>query len=168
MISDESENFKRNNEYTVKVRDIILCSISVDELGNILEKEPKINKQKSIENIKVLINYVLTNNDSSLQINNSCKEIGIDNTEFFCLIWLIYISYCKTDKIILKLFNFEIDKFSDNFFEKIKPDVKTLKNYLGINEIHKDNLIIQPINLFDHYSLMLFDNKEIYLIDFGL
>ena len=168
MISDESENFKRNNEYTVKVRDIILCSISVDELGNILEKEPKINKQKSIENIKVLINYVLTNNDSSLQINNSCKEIGIDNTEFFCLIWLIYISYCKTDKIILKLFNFEIDKFSDYFFEKIKPDVKTLKNYLGINEIHKDNLIIQPINLFDHYSLMLFDNKEIYLIDFGL
>ena len=98
MISDESENFKRINEYTVKVRDSILCSISVDKLGNILEKEPKINKQKSIENIKVLINYVLTNNDSSLQINNSCKEIGIDNTEFFCLIWLIYILIVKLIK----------------------------------------------------------------------
>lgn len=33
MISDESENFKRINEYTMKVRDIILCSISVDKLG---------------------------------------------------------------------------------------------------------------------------------------
>ena len=167
MSCHEGKEFQNENEYRIKVKDVKF-SIFVDKFGKILKYDFKLNKEESIELIKTLIQRFLSNNGSSSQDPNNCKEIGIDNEEFFCLIWLIYYSYCNNNNIVLNLFNFDVNKFSKNFFEMNKPNIKILKNTLGIDEFHKDNLVIQPINLFDHYSLMLFSNNEIYLIDFGL
>lgn len=156
------------DQYQLVDNDAIILVIFVDEFGNIIKTEPQLNKEKADEYIKIIINQLLTNSDSSFENSNDFKEIGICNNDFFSLFGLIYISYYKTDKIKLKLFNFDKNQFSKDYFEENKPNYEALKNILGIKEIPKNNMIIQPINVFEHYSLMLFDNNELYLIDFGL
>ena len=156
------------DQYQIEDNGAIIWVILVNEFGNIIKTEPQLNKEKADEYIKIIINQLLTNSDSSFENSNDFEEIGICNNNFFSLFGLIYYSYNKTDKIKLKLFNFDKNQFSTDYFAKNKPNYEALKNILGIKEIPKNNMIIQPINLFEHYSLMLFDNNELYLIDFGL
>ena len=70
--------------------------------------------------------------------------------------------------MILKLFNFDNNLFTNDFFEIQKSNFEQFKIAIGITELHKNHLIIQPVNLMDHYSLILVNNDKIYLLDFGL
>ena len=87
------------DQYQIEDNGAIIWVIFVDEFGNIIKTEPQLNKEKADEYIKIIINQLLTNSDSSFENSNDFEEIGICNNNFFSLFGLIYYSYNKTDKI---------------------------------------------------------------------
>ena len=97
------------------------------------------------------------------------KEIGMNDNELFtCLEILNRINTNKN--IILKFFNFyPRGIFAEDYFSINEPNYEKFLEDIKIDDaIYKNKLIIIPLNIYNHYSLILIYNKKTYILDFGL
>ena len=115
-----------------------------------------LEKNYTLENaLEILLSNILTKE----AIKD--KEIGMNDNELFtCLEILNRINTNKN--IILKFFDFyPRGIFAEDYFSINEP------NYEKFLE-DKNKLIIIPLNIYNHYSLILIYNKKTYILDFGL
>lgn len=147
-----------------------LCEYYTLELNNeILElhsdRNGVINKLIIHNSPKETLNKLLEN----CFTDSDPKEIGMNDIQFFIGLGIINELNKKTN-IILKLFNFyPKGPLSYNYFELHNPDYKKFINDLNIDNLAFQNkMIIVPLNINYHFSLLLIYENKLYLIDYGL
>ena len=123
-----------------------------------------LEKNYTLENaLEILLSNILTKE----AIKD--KEIGMNDNELFtCLEILNRINTNKN--IILKFFNFyPRGIFAEDYFSINEPGCEKFLEDIKIDDaIYKNKLIIIPLNIYYHYSLILIYNKKTYILDFGL
>ena len=121
------------------------------------------------EAFNILLSNLLINNDFLSGGIKMEKDLGINDEEF--LIGLEIINRInKNENIILKLFNFHPrGLFDDNYFQIKKPNfLQFLADFGKDDDLVYNKIIIVPINILTHFSLLLIYNKKMYILDFGL
>ena len=168
---------KVNNNYCfylyeyINNKKIEVTKMLINQIGNIMNIKEFIMAQNY--NLKEAFNILLSN----LLINNDFlsggikmeKDLGINDEEF--LIGLEIINRInKNENIILKLFNFHPrGLFDDNYFQIKKPNfLQFLADFGKDDDLVYNKIIIVPINILTHFSLLLIYNKKMYILDFGL
>lgn len=123
-----------------------------------------LEKNYTLENaLEILLSNILTKE----AIKD--KEIGMNDNELFtCLEILNRINTNKN--IILKFFDFyPRGIFAEDYFSINEPNYEKFLEDIKIDDaIYKNKLIIIPLNIYNHYSLILIYNKKTYILDFGL
>ena len=101
--------------------------------------------------------------------NSNQKEIGMNDMEFFIGMGIIN-ELNKNPNIILKLINFYPNgPLSDDYFKLHKTDCKKFIEELNIDYFpFKNRIVIVPLNIDYHFSLLLIYQMELYLIDYGM
>lgn len=168
---------KVNNNYCfylyeyINNKKIEVTKMLINQIGNIMNIKEFIMAQNY--NLKEAFNILLSN----LLINNDFlsggikmeKDLGINDEEF--LIGLEIINRInKNENIIIKLFNFHPrGLFDDNYFQIKKPNfLQFLADFGKDDDLVYNKIIIVPINILTHFSLLLIYNKKMYILDFGL
>ena len=97
------------------------------------------------------------------------KEIGMDDNDLFTGLEIIN-RINENKNIILKFFDFFPDGiFAEDYFSIKKPNYEKFLDDIKIDDVlYKNTLIIIPLNIINHFSLLLIYNKKTYILDFGL
>lgn len=154
--------------------DKIVLKISVNKNEKTINlKELFLTKNYTFEDaLKIALFNSLKNADLNFNDINKKEDIGMNDNEFYIALGLInQINKQKNKNIILKIFNYyPKGVLSDDYFS-IKNDLK-YKQFLldiGLNELSsKNKIIILPLSIYYHFSLLLIYNENMYIIDFGL
>jgi hypothetical protein len=112
---------------------------------------------------------------NSLMHKNQLKEenidIGLNDNEFILGLEIIRkINDKKNKNIVLKLFNFYPNGiFENNYFSLCKPNFSQFLKDLGVNpQDFRNKILLIPLTIYLHFSLLLFYNKRMYILDFIL
>ena len=168
---------KVNNNYCfylyeyINNKKIEVTKMLINQIGNIMNiKEFIIAQNYNLkEAFNILLSNLLINNDFLSGGIKMEKDLGINDEEF--LIGLEIINKINKNKnIILKLFNFHPrGLFDDNYFQIKKPNfLQFLADFGKDDDLVYNKIIIVPINILTHFSLLLIYNKKMYILDFGL
>ena len=168
---------KVNNNYCfylyeyINNKKIEVTKMLINQIGNIMNiKEFIIAQNYNLkEAFNILLSNLLINNDFLSGGIKMEKDLGINDEEF--LIGLEIINRInKNENIILKLFNFHPrGLFDDNYFQIKKPNfLQFLADFGKDDDLVYNKIIIVPINILTHFSLLLIYNKKMYILDFGL
>ena len=169
---------KVNNNYCfylyeyINNKKIEVTKMLINQIGNIMNiKEFIIAQNYNLkEAFNILLSNLLINNDFLSGGIKMEKDLGINDEEF--LIGLEIINRInKNENIILKLFNFHPrGLFDDNYFQIKKPNFLQFLADFGKDDVlvYNNKIIIVPINILTHFSLLLIYNKKMYILDFGL
>ena len=158
---------------------------NINETKNFILKDKYGNEIVNIEVIqgnfimniiqfKIKEDYILENalNILLLRLFDNKDDIGMNDEEFFIGLEIMKrINKNNNNNFqILKLFYFYPKGiFEDNYFTINHPDLKQfLKGIDALDSIYKNKIIIVPLTISFHYSLLLIYNSKIYIIDFGL
>ena len=152
----------------------IILKISVNKNGFVIDiKELLLTKNCTLEDaLKIALFNTLKNGNLNSNDINKRGDIGMNDNEFYIALELInQINKQKNKNIILKLFNYYPNGVLNENYFSIKKDLK-YKQFLldiGLNELsNKNKIIILPLNIYYHFSLLLIYNENTYIIDFGL
>ena len=168
---------KVNNNYCfylyeyINNKKIEVTKMLINQIGNIMNiKEFIIAQNYNLkEAFNILLSNLLINNDFLSGGIKMEKDLGINDEEF--LIGLEIINRInKNENIIIKLFNFHPrGLFDDNYFQIKKPNfLQFLADFGKDDDLVYNKIIIVPINILTHFSLLLIYNKKMYILDFGL
>ena len=168
---------KVNNNYCfylyeyINNKKIEVTKMLINQIGNIMNiKEFIIAQNYNLkEAFNILLSNLLINNDFLSGGIKMEKDLGINDEEF--LIGLeITNRINKNENIIIKLFNFHPrGLFDDNYFQIKKPNfLQFLADFGKDDDLVYNKIIIVPINILTHFSLLLIYNKKMYILDFGL
>ena len=168
---------KVNNNYCfylyeyINNKKIEVTKMLINQIGNIMNiKEFIIAQNYNLkEAFNILLSNLLINNDFLSGGIKMEKDLGINDEDF--LIDLEIINRInKNENIILKLFNFHPrGLFDDNYFQIKKPNfLQFLADFGKDDDLVYNKIIIVPINILTHFSLLLIYNKKMYILDFGL
>ena len=154
-------NLKKENE--------IISNIIFDKETGLLDKI-EFFQSNIDDSFCTLLQNSLTNRRSlSSQDKFNILEIGMNDSQLYIGLFLLSQKY-KNEKIILKLFNYyPFGLFGKNYFQIESPNYNTFILKSNMDQPKFENkLVITPLILNSHYSLLLFYNKQIFLLDFGL
>ena len=182
LINDEYENNNNSNNNLVKKSYILLYENDPDNKVVKLclsDNNNKINIDEFIlypkysfeESLKILVNNLLGYETCDDNEDKKKKEIGINDKEFILFMEIINrMNLNKNKNIILKAFNFYPNgSLDDDYFTLNKPNFNQFLDDLGIDELTcKNKIIIVPLNVGCHISLLLIYNNRMFIIDFGL
>ena len=155
------DNLKKENE--------IISNIIFDKETGLLDKI-EFFQSNIDDSFCTLLQNSLTNRRSlSSQDKFNILEIGMNDSQLYIGLFLLSQKY-KNEKIILKLFNYyPFGLFGKNYFQIESPNYNTFILKSNMDQPKFENkLVITPLILNSHYSLLLFYNKQIFLLDFGL
>ena len=146
----------------------LVIGIQTEKVGYIINlKEFTLLNNYTIKNgLSLLLYKLLTNNNSTID-----EDIGLKDKDLFMGLEIIRRINENTNKnIILKLFDFfPNSSFGEDYFSIKEPNLLQFLNDMEIDDIiYKNKIIIIPLTIFDHYSLLLIYNKNAFIIDFGL
>ena len=146
----------------------LVIKIPTEKVGYIINlKEFTLSINYTIKNgLNLLLYNLLTNNNTTTN-----EDIGLKDKDLFMGLEIIRRINENTNKnIILKLFDFfPNSSFGEDYFSIKEPNLLQFLNDMEIDDIiYKNKIIIIPLTIFDHYSLLLIYNKNAFIIDFGL
>lgn len=154
--------------------DKIILKISVNKNGNAIDiKKLFLFMNYTLEDaLKIALFNALKNADLNSNDIYKKEDIGMDDNEFYIALELInQINKQKNKNIILKLFNYYPNGVLNENYFSIKKDLK-YKQFLldiGLKELSiKNKIIILPLSIYYHFSLLLIYNGNMHVIDFGL
>lgn len=113
----------------------------------------------------LILDNALTNNNPNPIIPLDPEEIGLNIDQIYMALGILTLIN-KKNNIILKYFNFYPEKIYETYFELYKPDFnRFLKD---VTKNNNNNIIITVLTIEEHFSLFLFYNNNIYLLDYSL
>lgn len=129
-------------------------------------KKLQLFKYNEKDALNLILSKTLTNDNPSSIIPFDEDEIGINILQIYLALGLLSLNNNNAN-IILKFFDFYPKNKFKNYFELMMPDfdnfLKDLNNDKIINK-----LIIIPLTIEEHLSLLLVYNNNIYILDFAL
>ena len=146
----------------------LVIKIPTEKVGYIINlKEFTLSINYTIKNgLNLLLYNLLTNNNTTTN-----EDIGLKDKDLFMGLEIIRrINENKNKNIILKLFDFfPNSSFGEDYFSIKKPNLSQFLNDMKIDDkIYNNKIIIIPLTVYDHHSLLLIYNKNVYILDFGL
>ena len=172
-------NSQHNSDVNGKDKSLLLYDKTKDNKKLVIEiQTEKIGYIINLKKFILMNNYTIKNGLNLLLYNlltggdtTEDEDIGLKDKDLFMGLEIIRkINENKNKHIILKLFDFfPMSSFGEDYFSIQKPNLLQFLNDIAIDDmIYKNKIIIIPLTVCDHFSLLLIYNKNVFILDFGL
>ena len=168
-MSTDKDNNNKDKKIHLKKKDMIIATIIIDQTSSLLYKIEFNNSDPDDAFMTLLYNALTNRRSLSSQDKFSNFEIGMNDQQLYIGLTLLSLKYTNNN-IILNFLNFYPSGILiDNYFEAEKPDYNAFIEKFEMNlPKYENKLVITPLVLNSHFSLLLFYNKKIFILDFGL